>query len=110
MKLLLTALAALGLILAPVAHATPEQDYEYLTRLDANGITYDETSRAIEVAGNMCEDMDTGRPFFSVLEAFRRANPGVSPAVVDKLGRSAVLSYCPQFWDQLVSADSPQLS
>lgn len=107
MKLLLAAFAVLGLIFAPSAQATPEQDLEYLTRLDAQGITYDETSRAIEVAGNMCEDMDTGRPFASVVEAFSRANPGVARLTADKLARSAVLSYCPHFWDQLVATDAP---
>lgn len=107
MKLLLTAFAALGLIFAPAAHATPEQDLEYLTRLDAQGITYDETARAIEVAENICEDMDTGRPFFSVVEAFTRANPGVERLTSDKLARSAVITYCPQFIGQLIHTDAP---
>lgn len=105
MKLLLAALAALGLIHAPTAQATPEDDL-YLTDLAEQGITYDQSTRAIEVGQNICADLYTGRPYQSVLVAFMNANPGASPGTGAKLIESSVIAYCPRFIVQLPGGNS----
>jgi hypothetical protein len=44
--------------------------------------------------------MSGGRPFTDVRVALRRS--GVSPGMADGVSRAALLSYCPEFLDQLV--------
>lgn len=101
MRLLAAPLAALVvIILAGPARAEPsDPDSDFLSALQAAGITYNRADQAIITARMVCKLIADGKPSPQVLEGLKERNPGLTTEHGTMFVGIAARTYCP---DQLV--------
>lgn len=94
LSILIGAAMAAGVMLAPTARATPQQDRQYIMLLEQNGMTVTDPVKAKATGYAICEELDTGTPWRRIITALMDgAKWDIDSAAV--VFAVAVTVYCP---------------
>lgn len=94
--ILIGALMAAGVLLAPTAKADTQQDYTYLTILKNEGYNVTSPQKAINVAYLICGELAKGRDWRLVLTDLM-VGADVDQETAVTVFAAAVVVYCPQY-------------
>lgn len=91
------AMAAGVMLTAPTARATPQQDREYYTLLEQNGMTVTDTVKARNTGYAICQELDAGTPWRRIITALMDgADWDLDSAAV--VFAVAITVYCPSLY------------
>jgi hypothetical protein len=97
---------ASSLGLAIPAHADPNVDASYVDALSKAGITFTDSSSAVNAGETACELMGQGKPVLDVIAAVTQQNPGISTTSAAQFTAIAASAYCPQYIQQVSNGGS----
>ncbi|TSD95132.1 DUF732 domain-containing protein [Skermania sp. ID1734] len=86
---------------AGAAFATPDQDQQFINKLDSQGITFPSANSAISDAHVVCNKFASGNTFEDVFGMVKDANPDLSNYNDGYFIGASVVVYCPQYLDAL---------
>lgn len=94
-SLLIGGIMAAGVLLAPHAKATPDQDYVYFSLLEGNGLKVTTPSTAKATAAAICNNLAAGTSWRMILtELMNGGDWDLDTATT--VFAAAVIAYCPE--------------
>lgn len=94
--ILIGALMAAGVMLAPTSRADSQQDYTYISILQSEGYNIKSPQKAINLAYLICGELATGRDWRLVLTDLMVAGDADMETATTVFA-AAVAVYCPQY-------------
>jgi hypothetical protein len=98
--MMLAGVAAATIVAAP-AYADPptppNNDGDFVQRLHAAGLTYQDPDKAVKVAKGVCDLADKGTPQSDIEKNLQSENPAFSGNGVRKFVLLAAAEYCPKY-------------
>jgi antitoxin (DNA-binding transcriptional repressor) of toxin-antitoxin stability system len=92
---------ASSLGIAVPAHADPSVDASYVDALTRAGITFADSSTAVNAGESACGLMEQGKPVLDIVAAVTQQNPGISTTSAAQFTAIAASAYCPQYIQQV---------
>ncbi len=95
--LVVPAVLAAAICLAPPVPADPDPDSSFLAALNNAGITYKSGPDAIAIGKRACQLMDQGHPQNDVIKGMTEQNAGFTIDGASQFTKIAEGAYCPQY-------------
>jgi hypothetical protein len=96
-RLLVVLGIASSLAIAIPAHADPTADAGFVEALKQAGITFKDSSSAVDAGLSVCEFLNQGKTTVDVIALVMQQNSGISNLNAAKFTAIAESAYCPQY-------------